>query len=1180
MHVIEISPEKTPERFFLPRADDPTIHDVVSEAIDPASFADAIDAIRILRKRVYDGIAWFVFKADRQQIYWQRDVESTPRLVAEGQLVAQAYIGGTWRSATFDFATASISQVDTGIYRAVNRLSYAFGDVIFGQQFAWTRGNCKQTFYVDAPGQTVRLRWQCRVRDAAVAQSESDKGLRFSVADYPGTVTHTSAADPAEGWTQHIWTFEPDGYACPAEDGRTTAQRYADGAGLLVDPYIEVAEESTYIDVTCDGYIFRIANVSNEDYLQIRTPDNTAVIDPSRLNVRIGGAYYDLGNGSSNIAWAILENTPTRVILKVNGELTNSSGVSCGIAVELVFRIYSDFFITTINLITTSDVTIDNNGGAYGYLRFATGTATDRNGFEGTTSEAYTDNANECTTENYFGSETNLFNWWQIILQDDHPSYFFAFNRYESPAFYWNNITLTTGRHSMTVITYIDSVYRAGSAKLYSSTDRLAMGAQWKDLGIKFDNVSTAFGTNLEQITWNHTFGSGENRAALIFVASGTSAVETNPNSITIGGYAATLIDSRVEVANTREMSIWLLINPPTGVQSIVLTDSVYNARYVCTCVSLFGVNQATPLGTVQFEQGSGSPIAPLDTVLSAIGELVIDHVMASYNSERLISTDSDQTELSNHYDTSYSDGNSSRQGVSVKDGEQSTDMAWTSNGGFLYYAHQSVNIIPAMGIISGQKITDLNIPKFINNSGFAADGAIHVEPASGEVALTIDRTRYKQPIVIHDPHIYTGSVESPTDHLITHWRCDNTTLNVGLGLIDLGNATIVAGGKRGNCLQRLNAQTPEQRPRIINSGVDVSKGTIILSIKANGSASTSSNWLFHASNSFRCTVSQDFLLMYYSSNITFDLAGPDSLGFLWDGNYHTIHLCWRAGSFVYLFIDDSRVVLRSACPAAPSAVTDLYLGSDSSSVRYSSWFFDEIKIYDDLILPFGAYFTGNGAVDADVAHEDVLFYWDGSSANSNIPNTPLTGTSSGSPEFSTTRSITGTHSLLLNAYGEYYMFAVTSGNIVDKTEGSFSCWFYPEGSCEIIRVYIDSSNFFRLYYNATSNIFFVRWNYGGVALYMNSSTGAVLENAWNHIKFTWSATNVEIALYLNNKQEAAETYHALTGDIASINFGDTQYDFPGPVYLDGIYITNNPNTPQIPTVFGTPVHVPLIEVA
>jgi hypothetical protein len=31
------------------------------------------------------------------------------------------------------------------------------------------------------------------------------------------------------------------------------------------------------------------------------------------------------------------------------------------------------------------------------------------------------------------------------------------------------------------------------------------------------------------------------------------------------------------------------------------------------------------------------------------------------------------------------------------------------------------------------------------------------------------------------------------------------------------------------------------------------------------------------------------------------------------------------------------------------------------------------VKLYDGALLPYGAYFTGNGSVDTDVAHDDIL---------------------------------------------------------------------------------------------------------------------------------------------------------------------------------------------------------------
>jgi hypothetical protein len=206
---------------------------------------------------VFDGQADIVIKADTIQIYWKGS------LIAEAQLLAQLSDdgGSTWPyEQLFSFQDANINKIDTDdvenpitpFYRAYEVKdipALSITNAVFGMDQRWSFQDTKQAFYIDVPGWLCRVRWQARVKDSSIADGPDDKGLRYSVRDYDGEVNHGSQPDPETGWTQHWWAFEPDGYQCPDADGRTPAERFADKAGLFVDPYIEVDELATYWDI-------------------------------------------------------------------------------------------------------------------------------------------------------------------------------------------------------------------------------------------------------------------------------------------------------------------------------------------------------------------------------------------------------------------------------------------------------------------------------------------------------------------------------------------------------------------------------------------------------------------------------------------------------------------------------------------------------------------------------------------------------------------------------------------------------------------------------------------------------------------------------------------------------------------------------------------------------------------
>lgn len=216
-------------------------------------------------------------------------------------------------------------------------------------------------------------------------------------------------------------------------------------------------------------------------------------------------------------------------------------------------------------------------------------------------------------------------------------------------------------------------------------------------MAASFDTVSIASVVNPDPatLTWSHTF-SGDNRLAVISIGYGAGAEYAS--GVTINGVACTLVDRRSSVANGRIMEIWQLVAPASGAQDVVASFTSTNIRPVATCLSFAGVDQTTPLGTIQFEEGNGSNPTITDDVSSGSGEIVLDHVIVSYNATRTIAVGASQSEKSNHYDTGYSDANSSRQATSIEDGAATTTMSWTGSGGFIYYAQQSINVKAAAG--------------------------------------------------------------------------------------------------------------------------------------------------------------------------------------------------------------------------------------------------------------------------------------------------------------------------------------------------------------------------------------------------------------------------------------------------------------------------------------------------
>jgi hypothetical protein len=284
------SEKVNPQDYFLQSgvdAEGNPIYDLLHE------FIDAYLPAKAIRKKVFDGNADIVIQSDTIQIYWKSN------LVAEAQLEGQVETSpDNWQGQLFSFADANIKKIDwrtdvptwdlgidfitrevclyeevnyeclisnndiePGIdvewelywkqlgpiekpYYRANEVKTVLGipNCVIGMDVDWAFKKTKLGFYLDVPGENARLRWQCRVKDSAVAWTDNTdpenpiyhRGLNFNVSDYEGAVNKGSQADPEAGWTQHWWTFEPDGKQIDPADARTPLERYEQGVGLVV----------------------------------------------------------------------------------------------------------------------------------------------------------------------------------------------------------------------------------------------------------------------------------------------------------------------------------------------------------------------------------------------------------------------------------------------------------------------------------------------------------------------------------------------------------------------------------------------------------------------------------------------------------------------------------------------------------------------------------------------------------------------------------------------------------------------------------------------------------------------------------------------------------------------------------------------------------------------------------
>jgi hypothetical protein len=541
---LQESHKVNPQDYFLQNGVDEygnPIYNLANEVVTDYAPAKAI------RKKVHDGILDTVFQANKIQLYWNSN------LIAEAQLEVQVETSPSiWEGQVFSFQDANVKKIDwddshpdwnindvheqgstvvhnnaTWICKTDNGPSSPIEPGIDAETGTYWRqldpiapyfrGNeikdiptlgitnavigldvhsgwhlDKMSFYADVPGFNTRIRWQCRVKDSAVAWVDNTdpenpifhKGLSFNTKDYQGTVNPGNMDDPEPGWTIRWWTFEPNGKQIDAADARTSRERYKQGVGLVVDPYLSVDEQATYYDVLCDGYTLRIyegdQEVGDIATLLIGGTDYGGIDD--RLVVSAGTYRLTYDTARSVI---IVENTPTRIGIRIKGSWTTDAQVPLtnSVNVEYSLFIYPDQVFIDVVWGTSGNITIDSSilNGIIGFDPSSTNLTNEDSYYESAGSEI--NGSGERTTADYIGIFADEV---RIMVTNTYKSYSTGYSQYLQTSgqiahIRWDNTTLASGTYRMQGVVTFDSATREGSLRIYSETDRLAIGDQYKD---------------------------------------------------------------------------------------------------------------------------------------------------------------------------------------------------------------------------------------------------------------------------------------------------------------------------------------------------------------------------------------------------------------------------------------------------------------------------------------------------------------------------------------------------------------------------------------------------------------------------------------------------------------------------------------------------------------------------
>jgi len=264
MHLEQIDPQHTPERFFLP--DPESARDILDDNGKPTGekeynftlsnldVSDEYQEGKVLRRKSEKGVQELHVYDDCIKLY--ETVDGVTDLIATSKIYGEVDNAGKWER--IDFGDCNVNTYD--LYDAVNdkyETKLESSKTLptkeeFRLDLNWSidekgTSDKKFIFTVKTPEKKVRLVWE-------ITQHESDRCL-IDYSDWKGKVQ-----DSEIGNVRTI-IVAPDG-----EDFE-----------IVVDPYLSVDEQATYIQVLCDGYYLKFYLNGSYQYVLILDLDGLTI---------------------------------------------------------------------------------------------------------------------------------------------------------------------------------------------------------------------------------------------------------------------------------------------------------------------------------------------------------------------------------------------------------------------------------------------------------------------------------------------------------------------------------------------------------------------------------------------------------------------------------------------------------------------------------------------------------------------------------------------------------------------------------------------------------------------------------------------------------------------------------------------------------------------------------------
>ena len=227
-------------------------------------------------------------------------------------------------------------------------------------------------------------------------------------------------------------------------------------------------------------------------------------------------------------------------------------------------------------------------------------------------------------------------------------------------------------------------------------------------MAIAIDAITQGSIAGTASLTISHTVGSGSNRVLYVFAECHNSVDYLASGTVTYGGTSlGSAVQGVVETgSDSNYLRVWRMTAPTSGTANVVITPSA-SAFIHAYCISLTGVDQTTPEGTIATSPATTSPsnsTSPISTTVTlGTDGLALDMLTRRVASSGL-TPDGTQTRIG----TELTAGAVATSGASYKAGSGSTTMTWT-HAALANLSHMVVPVNAASGGGGGSAIAAIS---------------------------------------------------------------------------------------------------------------------------------------------------------------------------------------------------------------------------------------------------------------------------------------------------------------------------------------------------------------------------------------------------------------------------------------------------------------------------------------